>query len=92
MAEAVSCCGVDPVDAALKPLVDRGNRVVVLLRAPAELPTSSTDGPGSQPDGVVISRSLFPNFLFSITISLIVSFRFLLSANLACQATVRYGT
>ena len=51
VAEAVGGGGVDPVDAELERAVDRGDRVVVLLWSPAELPPAAPDRPGAEADG-----------------------------------------
>jgi hypothetical protein len=49
-AEAVGGGGVDPVDAQLERPLDRGDRVAVLLRPPAELPAGAADRPSAEPD------------------------------------------
>src|SRR5581483_8210820 len=48
--EAVGGGGVDPVDAVLERVVDRGDRLLVVLRSPAELPAAATDRPRAEPD------------------------------------------
>src|SRR5439155_12719572 len=49
-AEAVGSGGVDPVDAQLERPVDRRDRLLVLLRAPAELPAAAADSPRAEAD------------------------------------------
>src|SRR5467141_404935 len=49
MAEAVNRGGVDPVDAEVDGMADRGDRRVVVLRSPAVEPFTA-DGPGAEPD------------------------------------------
>src|SRR5713101_2825698 len=49
-AEAVGGGGVDPVDAQLERAVDRLDRVLVVLRTPAELPAATSDRPGAEAD------------------------------------------
>src|SRR5262249_21290273 len=46
----VSGGGVDPVDAELQRAVDRRDRLVVVLSAPAELPAGAADRPGPEAD------------------------------------------
>jgi hypothetical protein len=48
VAEAVGGGGVDPVDAELERAVDRLDRLLVILRAPAELPATAADRPGAE--------------------------------------------
>jgi len=43
--------GVDPIDPPREGVPDRGDRLLVLLRAPAEGPVAATDGPGAEADG-----------------------------------------
>src|SRR5262249_5154898 len=50
VAEPVDGRGVDPVDAGVHRLVDRGDGVAVLLRAPGELPARPADGPRPESD------------------------------------------
>src|SRR5665213_1286918 len=50
MAEPVGGCGVDPVDPVLEGAVDRGDRLLVVLGAPAELPATAADRPGAEAD------------------------------------------
>src|SRR5207248_7846832 len=50
MAQAISSRSVNPVDAAVDPFANGGNRVFIFLWPPAEFPASSADGPGSQTD------------------------------------------
>ena len=50
VAEAVDSGSVDPVHAQFKGAVDRGDRVVVVLCSPRELPARAADGPGSIAD------------------------------------------
>src|SRR5207253_585186 len=50
VSEAVSGRGIDPVDAKIQPGADRGNRLLVVLRTPAEFPFASADRPRSDPD------------------------------------------
>jgi hypothetical protein len=47
VAKAVDGGGIDPIDTELEGAVNGGNRIIVVLRAPAELPTASADGPCS---------------------------------------------
>jgi hypothetical protein len=49
-AEAVSGGGIDPVDSLLERTVDRGDRLLIVLRAPAELPTPAADRPRAEPE------------------------------------------
>src|SRR2546426_403052 len=49
LAEAVRGCGVDPVDPKIQRAVNRRNGLLVVLGAPAELPTTAADGPGTEP-------------------------------------------
>ena len=47
-AETVGGRGVDPVDPELHRPVDGRDRLVILLRSPAELPATAADGPGAE--------------------------------------------
>src|SRR6516165_10204746 len=48
VAQAINRCGIDPVHAELEGLVDRGDRIVVVLRAPCILPVATPDSPGAK--------------------------------------------
>ena len=48
--EAVDSRRVDPVDTELQRPLDRGHRLGVVLRAPAELPVPAPDRPRAEPD------------------------------------------
>ena len=50
MPEPVDGGGVDPVDAALDRMADGGDRLLVVLAAPADRPVAAADGPGAEPD------------------------------------------
>jgi hypothetical protein len=50
MSEPVRGRGVDPVHAQLERPVDRGERLLVVLRAPGELPATAADGPRAEAD------------------------------------------
>jgi hypothetical protein len=50
MAEAIGGGGVDPVDALLERAVDRSDRLIIVLRPPAELPASAADRPRAEPE------------------------------------------
>jgi hypothetical protein len=50
MAEPVDSRRVDPVDAALDRVTDGGDRLLVVLAAPAHRPIAAADGPGAEPD------------------------------------------
>ncbi len=51
MAQSVDRCCIDPVDAQVEGALDGGDGIVIVLRAPTELPVTSTDGPGAKADG-----------------------------------------
>ena len=51
MAEAVDGGGVDPVDAQFECGVDGGDRILVILAAPAELPVTAAERPRAEADG-----------------------------------------
>jgi hypothetical protein len=51
MPEAVLRGGVDPVDAELDRVVDRGDRFLVVLRAPAPVVVRTAERPGTEADG-----------------------------------------
>ena len=51
--EAVDRGSIDPVDAALDRVTDRGDRLPVVLRAPTDRPVAASDGPGAEADGVI---------------------------------------
>ena len=51
MAKAINRRGIDPVDAKVEGALNRGDRIVVVLRAPAKLPVATADGPGAKTDG-----------------------------------------
>jgi hypothetical protein len=48
--EAIGGGGVDPVDAQFEGVMNRGDRLVVFLGLPAELPASTADRPGAEAD------------------------------------------
>src|SRR5579864_6236639 len=48
VAEAVGGGRVDPVDALFEGVVNRGDRLLILLGPPAELPASAADRPGTE--------------------------------------------
>src|SRR5262249_59016348 len=50
VAEPVCAGGVDPVDAMLERTVDRSDRLLVVLRAPALDPAAPADRPRAEPD------------------------------------------
>src|SRR4051794_26242665 len=50
MPEPVSGGGIDPVDAELDGVMDRLDRVVVVLPAPPELPAAAPDRPRAEAD------------------------------------------
>ena len=50
VAKAVDGGGVDPVDAEVDGVVDGGDGVVVVLRAPGESPVAAADGPRAEAD------------------------------------------
>ncbi len=47
VADAVDGRGVDPVDAELERAVNCADRIIIVLRAPSEVPARAADGPGS---------------------------------------------
>ena len=51
MAQSVDRGCIDPVDAKVEGALDRGDRIVVVLRSPAKLPVATADGPGAKTDG-----------------------------------------
>ena len=51
VAKPVDRCRIDPVDAKVEGALDRGDRIVVVLRTPAKLPVAAADGPGAKTDG-----------------------------------------
>ena len=51
VAQPVHRRGVDPVDPPLDGVPDRGDRLLVVLRAPAEGPAAAADGPRAEADG-----------------------------------------
>src|SRR5437868_5958320 len=56
--EAVGGGSVDPVHAEFERPMDGGDRLLVLLGAPAELPTAAADGPGAEPDAGYLEAGL----------------------------------
>src|ERR1035438_5776361 len=51
VAQAIDGSSVDPVNAQVKRPMNRGNRLVVVLGPPGELPVAAADGPGAKADG-----------------------------------------
>ena len=51
VSETVDCGRVDPVDAEFERTVNGGDRFVVVLGSPGELPARAADGPGSVAHG-----------------------------------------
>ena len=49
-AEAVGGGGVNPIDPLLERAVDRGDRLLIVLRTPAELPVPAADRPRAEAD------------------------------------------
>src|SRR4030088_1528840 len=49
--QAIYRCRVDPIHAQLKGVVDRGNRVIIVLVTPGELPSGTADCPGPKAHG-----------------------------------------
>lgn len=50
MAKAIDRGRIDPIDPQLYPSDDGADRVLVILRAPTELPPAAANGEGPQPD------------------------------------------
>jgi hypothetical protein len=48
--EAVAGGGVDPVDRTLQRVMDRGDRLIVVLRAPAVFPVAAAKRPRAEAD------------------------------------------
>src|ERR1700694_2684306 len=67
VAEAVRGCGVDPVDAAVDSAVNRGNRLIVVLRAPTEPPLAA-NRPGAKTDGGDVERGISERALLHLNL------------------------
>ena len=70
MPKPVDGRSVDPVDAGIERGVDRFDGFVVVLRAPAESPSSAADSPGTDADGgemeVAVTEFLHRSSLFVV--------------------------
>jgi hypothetical protein len=75
MAQAIDRGGVDPVDAAADGMADGGDRIAVVLAAPADRPVAA-DRPGAEadPGDVHVGPAKLLAFQQIILIGLIINF------------------